>query len=111
MTNYLLLALVAAWFAYRFISSAMAKRRLPEILQQGAQIVDVRSPAEFSQGHARGSRNIPLPEIGARARELDRSRWVVVCCASGTRSGMAARVLKREGFTQVLNAGTWRNLP
>jgi rhodanese-related sulfurtransferase len=40
-----------------------ARLRIPALLQEGAQIVDVRSPAEFAAGHASGSRNIPLGEL------------------------------------------------
>jgi len=70
----------------------------------------VRSLAEFAGGHAAGSVNIPLPEISGRARELDPNRAVIVCCASGTRSAMAAHRLRKQGFKQVLNAGSWRSL-
>ena len=87
------------------------RRRLPALLKEGAQVVDVRSLAEFAGGHASGSVNIPLSEIGERAKELDTNRPVIVCCASGTRSALAAHRLRRQGFERVLNAGSWRNLP
>jgi phage shock protein E len=106
----LLLGLVVAYFAWRVLSSFLVGRRLPALLKEGAQIVDVRSLAEFAGGHAPGSVNIPLPDIGERARELDRNRPVIVCCASGTRSAMAAHRLRRQGFSRVLNAGSWRSL-
>lgn len=86
------------------------RRRLPALLKEGAQVVDVRSPQEFFAGHAPGSVNIPLQDIEQGARELDRDKWVVVCCASGTRSAMAGRKLRRMGFGRVLNAGSWRTL-
>jgi len=85
-----LLALSAALVLRRLLTGLIARRKIPEILKQGAQIVDVRSPG---------------------ANVLDPNRWVVVCCASGTRSGMARRQLLRQGFRHVLNAGFWRNLP
>jgi len=53
---------------------------------------------------------IPLHEIHERAKELDRARWVIVCCASGARSAMARRKLRAQGFDRVLKAGSWRNL-
>jgi rhodanese-related sulfurtransferase len=106
----LLLALVIAYFGWRVLSSFLVRRRLPALLKDGAQVVDVRNPGEFAGGHASGSVNIPLPEIAARAGELDRNRQVIVCCASGTRSAMAARRLRRLGFGRVLNAGSWRTL-
>ena len=109
-TDYILLGLVGAYIAWRAYSSFSARRRIPSLLAQGAQVVDVRGPAEFAGGHAPGSLNIPLPELDQRAGELDPKRWVIVCCASGTRSAMARRRLLKRGFDQVLNAGSWRNL-
>ena len=106
----LLLALVIAYFGWRLLSSFLVRRRLPALLKDGAQVVDVRNPAEFAGGHASHSVNIPLPEIDARAAELDNGRQVIVCCASGTRSALAARRLRRLGFERVLNAGSWRAL-
>jgi rhodanese-related sulfurtransferase len=106
----LLLGLIILYLAWRVLSSLVVRRRLPALLKQGAQVVDVRSLAEFSSGHAAGSVNIPLPEIGERARELDKDLPVIVCCASGTRSALAARRLRGQGFKNVVNAGSWRSL-
>jgi rhodanese-related sulfurtransferase len=105
-----LLGLVIAYFAWRVLSSFIVRRRLPALLKEGAQVVDVRSLAEFAGGHAAGSVNIPLSEIGVRAKELDMTRPVIVCCASGTRSALAAHRLRGQGFKTVLNAGSWRSL-
>lgn len=105
----LLLALVVAYLAWRVVPPLLVRRRLPALRQEGAQIVDVRTAAEFAGGHAPGSVNIPLQELGTRARELDPARWVVVCCASGARSAIARRRLRGLGFERVLNAGSWRN--
>ncbi|HSQ69933.1 MAG TPA: rhodanese-like domain-containing protein [Steroidobacteraceae bacterium] len=110
MGDYILLGIVVAYFAWRLLSSILMRRRLPQLRDQGAQLVDVRGPAEFAGGHAPGSVNIPLQEIGERTDELDSSRPVVVCCASGTRSAMAAHRLRRHGFKRVINAGSWRTL-
>jgi rhodanese-related sulfurtransferase len=110
MGDYILLGLVAAYFAWRLLSSVLMRRRLPKLLEEGAQLVDVRGPGEFAGGHAPGSVNIPLQEIAERASELDPGRPVIVCCASGTRSAMAAHRLRRQGFSRVLNAGSWRTL-
>ncbi|OGR59095.1 MAG: hypothetical protein A2X36_16900 [Elusimicrobia bacterium GWA2_69_24] len=82
---------------------------MPELLARGAVIVDVRSPGEFAGGNRPGSINIPLDELPARAKELDPSKPVIVCCASGTRSGIARGILMAKGFREVLNAGPWTN--
>ena len=110
LTGYLLIAAALTVFAARWLRTLRIRRRLPDLLRAGAQIVDVRSAAEFAAGHAAGSRNIPLDELGRRARELDKSRCVVLCCASGARSGMAQGTLRKLGFEDVVNAGSWRSL-
>ena len=86
------------------------KDKLMQLIQSGAQVVDVRTPEEFAQAHADGSRNIPLDQLQSRAAELDRARPVVVCCASGARSSMARSLLVRAGFPDVHNAGPWQAL-
>lgn len=109
--DYVLLALVAAYFAWRLLASFRARKQIPGLLQEGAQVIDVRTPGEFAARHAPGSLNIPLQDLDAGAKALDPHRWVIVCCASGTRSGIARRKLRSLGFDRVLNAGSWRNLP
>lgn len=86
------------------------KEDLMKLIQQGAQVVDVRSPQEFAQAHVRGSRNIPLNQLLIRAIELDRDKPIVVCCASGARSSVAKDILERAGFPSVHNAGPWQSL-
>jgi rhodanese-related sulfurtransferase len=108
--DHVFIALAVAYIGWRLWSSYSARRRVPELKREGAQLVDVRSPGEFASGHAPGSVNIPLSELDSRVKELDPDRWVVVACASGSRSAMAAQRLRRLGFRQVMNAGSWRNL-
>ena len=108
---YAILAVVVGLVLKRLLTVLIARQKLPAILKEGAQIIDVRSPGEFAAGHASGSRNIPLDSLDAAISSLNPTRWVVLCCASGTRSAMAERRLRRKGFTQVINAGSWRQLP
>jgi phage shock protein E len=82
-----------------------------EKIKAGAQIVDVRSPEEFRDGFYPGAKNIPVQEIGGRLGELKKDKAVVLYCASGGRSGMAARVLKQAGFADVVNAGGLGDMP
>lgn len=110
LADYLVPGILISFLAWRLGSSLLVRRRLPALLAEGAQLVDVRSLAEFSAGNVPGSVNIPLDEIPQRAKELDPRRWVVVFCASGTRSAMARRKLRSLGFEKVLNAGSWRSL-
>lgn len=66
------------------------------------QLLDVRMPAEWDMGHVPGAKYIFLPELAKKLDRLDKSKPVVVYCASGYRSSIAAGVLKKHGF-QVWN--------
>lgn len=59
-------------------------------IKEGAQIIDVREPEEFAQGHIKGAKNIPLGDIEKRMREIKRDKPVLVVCRSGRRSAIAA---------------------
>lgn len=101
------LALVS-WFAYKFWNSKRVMAMLPALKKSGAILIDVRSAGEFASANAPGTINIPLQELGRRLGEIPKSAPVVVCCASGTRSGMAKLMLKKNGYQNVHNIGTWR---
>ena len=65
------------------------------------QIVDVRTAAEFSQGHIQGSKNIDIydPDFSSLVdKELDTNRPVALYCRSGRRSRNAANILVEKGF-------------
>lgn len=110
LEQYWPLLALALWLGYKWWSARRVVDMLPALRQQGATLVDVRSDAEFAGGNAPGTVNIPLPELGRRLSEIPKNAPVVVCCASGTRSGMARLLLKKNGYTQVFNAGRWSNL-
>lgn len=70
-------------------------------------IVDVRSYAEFSAGSVVDAVNVPLPELIQRIEFLESLKPpLVLCCASGNRSGMAAAQLKSLGL-DCHNGGSW----
>lgn len=106
---YLIPAALVGFFVGRFFKFRRVRRRLPSLLAQGGVVVDVRSRGEYSSGARAGSMNIPLDELEKGADKLDRGKPVVLCCASGARSAMAAAILKRKGFRSVVNAGPWKN--
>lgn len=73
-------------------------------------IVDVRTPAEYMGGHVSGSINIPLNEVPNRIEELkDMEQPLILCCASGNRSGQATYFLSAQGIACV-NAGSWMDV-
>jgi phage shock protein E len=90
----------------------MAANTIKEKIAAGARIIDVRSVAEFKDGAYPGAVNIPLSLIPLKLKELEpRETPIVLYCASGARSGQAARLLKAAGFTDVVNAGGLDDMP
>ena len=77
-----------------------------EMVANGAQLVDVRSPQEFGMGAIPGSLNVPLHTIHGAEQHLDKSKPVIVYCASGMRSEQAKGVLSQLGFDAVHNLGS-----
>lgn len=70
-------------------------------------IIDVRSEGEFVMGHAEGALNIPLNEVESRIDEINKiDGEIILCCASGNRSGMAQQILQSKGVT-CHNGGSW----
>ena len=73
----------------------------------GKTIIDVRTPAEFQGGHVAGSINIPLQEVQSRLEEIKAMKQpIILCCASGARSGSATAFLKSAGV-DCENGGGW----
>lgn len=80
------------------------------LVKNGAQIVDVRTKAEYSGGHLSGSINIPLQELEKGMKKLKKDKPVILCCASGMRSASAKGIFVRYGFKEVYNGGSWGSL-
>lgn len=81
-----------------------------ELVQNGGQIIDVRSRAEYAGGHIKGSVNIPLNELQSNLKKIKKDKAVITCCASGMRSSSAKGLLKSNGYTEVHNGGGWSSL-
>ena len=81
---------------------------LPALMADGALLIDVRTPGEFSGGHIKGAINIPVTAIttGIEQKVKDKSKTLIVYCHSGSRSGSAKKALVRAGYTQVVNGGS-----
>lgn len=75
------------------------------VREQGAQLVDVRSPAEYAQGALPGSVNIPVQVIHQAGEAIMRDKPVIVYCVSGARSAQAKNMLEQLGFDDVHNMG------
>jgi len=96
---------------FSFLKSLFSKEPpLSEIMEKNPHIIDVRSPAEFRSGHVEGSQNIPLNQINNHVNRLSKKRVpIVLCCASGMRSGRATRILRKHGL-EVYNGGGWQQV-
>ena len=81
-----------------------------ELHENGAVIIDVRTKGEFNGGHIKGSVNIPLDRLNSQIGRYKKDKVLLLCCASGMRSGSGARQLKSAGYEQAYNGGGWRRL-
>jgi rhodanese-related sulfurtransferase len=78
-------------------------------------VLDVRDPKEYTESHIPGSVNIPYGDLLERMGELPTDRTIAAICSGGKRSGLAASILQREGFDDVVHVGnggtgTWQRL-
>jgi hydroxyacylglutathione hydrolase len=75
----------------------------------GLQIVDVRAPTEWKEGHVPGAVHAFLPDLREKISKLHKTKPVAVYCDSGYRASMGASILKQEGFREVNNVpGSWQ---
>lgn len=86
-----------------------SKADFQTLINEGAQILDVRSPEEFDGGHLKNALNIPIDQLTANTHLLDGQRTIITVCHSGMRSASAAEWLRINGF-RVYDAGPWVNL-
>ncbi len=70
-------------------------------------VIDVRTEMEFASGHAKNSINIPLDLLLSQLDEIKKiTTPIVLCCASGNRSGVAKQLLAQRGI-EATNGGSW----
>lgn len=90
----------------------MAGNIVKEKIKAGALVVDVRTVDEFQDEAYPGAVNIPVGALPTRMKELEpKDRSIVLYCASGSRSAMAAQMLKASGWKDVVNAGGLYDMP
>ena len=93
---------------------AVAPKEFQAKLNAEVQLVDARTPGEFAQGHLADALNLDWNggDLKSRVGELDKSKPVLIYCASGRRSAAAAAFLKQNGFTSVTDLaggiGAWQ---
>jgi rhodanese-related sulfurtransferase len=110
-----LYAATAVVVAFIVVQRLRAKKApsavVSEKIRSGAKIIDVRTPQEFAGASYPKAKNIPLDMLPSLMADLPKDKPIVLYCASGARSAQAARILKRDGFTDVTNAGSLGRMP
>jgi|GEM_PF-899633 rhodanese-related sulfurtransferase len=104
-------AVILAFVLYK----SYKRRALDKIFQlpPGAMLViDVRTKEEFDRGHFSTALNIPVDMVENQLKQLEpyRQRTIVLYCQGGVRSAAALRILKRNGFPHVVNAGGYASI-
>jgi hydroxyacylglutathione hydrolase len=94
-----------AWETAGFAFQELPQMSVHDVKREGAkvQIVDVRTPSEWEEGHIPGARHLFVPEVRKKAKDLDRGKPVITYCDSGFRANIAASILRQEGFKTVCN--------
>lgn len=82
------------------------KSDLKAIIEEGAFLVDVRTPKEHSQQKVFGSVNIPLHTLPDQLDKFKGKKHIVLFCLSGNRSSQAKSILQKHGFPNVVNGGS-----
>lgn len=111
MDTWLMILIGAAivFIGYRAITPAKGVQSIStdelktELKKKGKQFIDVRTSGEFKANCIKEFKNIPLNELPVRTGELDTDKETYVICQSGMRSSKAAAILKRKGFTNIIN--------
>jgi rhodanese-related sulfurtransferase len=71
------------------------------INSRNAQIVDLRSAEDFTKGSLPNARNVPAEAVPTRLTELKKDKPVLLVCATGTRAGRIAALMRSQGFAEV----------
>jgi rhodanese-related sulfurtransferase len=79
----------------------VSREEARKMLDEGAQLVDVRANHEWEAGRIAGAKHVPLPELPQRTGEINSDQPVVVYCRGGNRSSMATAALNDAGFEAV----------
>jgi len=120
IANMLIIAFVSWVLWKRFLApkllgvKSMSAKEYVNFRDTAHTLLDVRSVGEWGSGHALEARHIPLSELSKRMTEIALQEPIVVICASGNRSAMAATTLAKSGFATVYNfsggMAAWHNL-
>lgn len=115
MSNWIwiLIAVAVALVLKYMLMGGSSKEDIKAQLDNGAIVIDVRTPSEFSGGHYKDAINIPVGDLSSKLSKLgsDKAKPIVLYCHSGARALSAKRTLQKAGFTNVINAGSLHHMP
>lgn len=104
------LVLIVVYALYKTYQRAHIDKGLDVLIAEGAVILDVRTIAEYEDGHIDHSIHIPLSKLRTAFTSLDTGKTYITCCSHGLRSVKAVEILKERGFRKVYNGGPWTEL-
>lgn len=113
----LLLSLLTVGGCGGTIEGSEPQAAYAQVKEQGALLLDVRTPEEFRQNRIEGAKNVPITELRQRLQEIetlvegDRDHPIVVYCARGYRASQAREILLDAGFKKVTNLGGIHDWP
>uniref|UniRef100_UPI00403FB832 rhodanese-like domain-containing protein n=1 Tax=Niallia sp. XMNu-256 TaxID=3082444 RepID=UPI00403FB832 len=106
--EYILLILIGVTVIYLLFNILQQRRILKTLTEEEfrggyrkAQLIDVREPNEFENGHILGARNIPLSQLKMRLQEIRPDKPVYLYCQNGQRTGRAAQILYKKGYKDL----------
>lgn len=109
MITEIIIGTAIVYFVVKFI---LGKKRMNELKKMSSDqytLIDVRSKLETAAGMLKNAINIPIDELSNKINILDKTKPVYTYCASGTRSGAAVNILKKNGF-KAYNLGSYSML-
>ena len=94
----------------KLFGEGTSSKELIELLENGAIVVDVRTPGEFKRDHAKISINISEQKIPLETERLkEENKTIIICCRNGARSHYVKKHLEKAGI-HCFNAGSWKNI-
>jgi phage shock protein E len=106
-TGYVFILAAVAFLLIKHFSQ-VSPQKARSLIEANAMVIDVRTAQEFAGGHIDNAINLPLDEIAEKIETVctDRKRPLLLYCLSGTRSALAARILRRLAYGEVHNLGS-----
>jgi rhodanese-related sulfurtransferase len=101
--------MLAALYFHLWRSTQAAVKFARDYQDQGGLLIDVRSPAEYKSGHLPRAINLPLNELDTCVPRLaqNKDQILLLHCKTGLRSELAAQRLKRQGYANAFNLGSY----